>query len=183
MSKIYQTYKYGFVSESVATTEETGTSIFVQYSNQGTDEFEYTQPWDYSLGTADNHAAAAEEAIKHWNSMYDNYFGDKEFIQGLLPDGRYAYMQVPVCLKYDDQVLPLNSRIDNPVIPETVVEPKLLKVFPGMVLQDRKTKEKLVVRAFTDKYLDSDYEIVCEYPHEDDDFSYLCYIYNCRCMK
>ena len=104
---IYQTYKYGFVSESVAPTEETGTSIFVQYSNQGTDEFEYTQPWDYSLGTADNHAAAAEEAIKHWNSMYDNYFGDVSYIQGLLPDGRYAYMQVPVCLKYDDRVLSL----------------------------------------------------------------------------
>ena len=114
---IYQTYKYGFVSETVAPTEETGTSIFVQYSNQGTDEFEYTQPWDYSLGTADNHAVAAEEAVKHWNSIYDNYFGEVSYIQGLLPDGRYAYMQVPVCLKHDDRVLPLNSTISNPVLP------------------------------------------------------------------
>ena len=107
MTNIYQTYKYGFVSESVAPTEETGTSILVQYSNQGTDNFEYTQPWDYSLSTADNHAMAAEEAVKHWNSIHNNYFGDKSFVQGLLPDGRYAYMQVPACLKHDDQVSPL----------------------------------------------------------------------------
>lgn len=177
MTNIYQTYKYGFISE------ETDSGILVQYSNQGSDDFEYHTAWDYSLGRADNHAVAAEKAIKHWNSIHNNYFGDKCFVQGLLPDGRYAYMQVPVCLKYDDRVFPLNSTISNPVLPETVVEPKFLKVFPGMVLQDRKTKEKLVVRAFTDKYLDSDYEIVCEYPHEDDDFSYLCYSYNCRCMR
>lgn len=177
---IYQTYKYGFVSESVAPTEETGTSIFVQYSNQGTDEFEYTQPWDYSLGTSDNHAAAAEEAIKHWNSMYDNYFGDVSYIQGLLPDGRYAYMQVPVCLKYDDRVLPLNSTIDNPVIP------KRLDLKPGMVLRNKTTGLKVVVTAVkiqTFKYVDTIYEIVCEKPHDDGDFSYLCYSNYCRCAE
>ena len=177
---IYQTYKYGFVSESVAPTEETGTSIFVQYSNQGTDEFEYTQPWDYSLGTADNHAAAAEEAIKHWNSIYDNYFGDVSYIQGLLPDGRYAYMQVPVCLKYDDGVLPLNSTISNPVLP------KPLDLKPGMVLRNKSTDHKFVVTAVkiqTFKYVDTVYEIVCEKPHEDGDFSYLCYSNYCRCAE
>ena len=94
---IYQTYKYGFVSE------ETESGILVQYSNQGADNFEHYTPWDYSLGRADNHAAAAEEAIKHWNLMYDNYFGDKDFVQGLLPDGRYAYIQVPVCLKKNEK--------------------------------------------------------------------------------
>jgi len=177
---IYQTYKYGFVSESVAPTEETGTSIFVQYSNQGTDEFEYTQPWDYSLGTADNHAAAAEEAIKHWNSMYDNYFGDVSYIQGLLPDGRYAYMQVPVCLKHNDRVLPLNSTISNPVLP------KHLDLKPGMVLRNKSTDHKFVVTAVkiqTFKYVDTVYEIVCEKPHEDGDFSYLCYSNHCRCAE
>lgn len=111
MTNIYQTYKYGFISE------ETESGVLVQYSNQGADNFEYHTPWDYSLGRADNHAAAAEEAIKHWNSIYDNYFGDVRYIQGLLPDGRYAYMQVPVCLKCDDRVLPLNSTISNPVLP------------------------------------------------------------------
>lgn len=177
---IYQTYKYGFVSESVAPTEETGTSIFVQYSNQGTDEFEYTHPWDYSLGTADNHAAAAEEAIKHWNSIYDNYFGDVSYIQGLLPDGRYAYMQVPVCLKYDDRVLPLNSTISNPVIP------KPLDLKPGMVLRNKSLDHKFVVTAVklqTFKYVDTIYEVVCEKPHEDGDFSYMCYSSYCRCMQ
>lgn len=177
---IYQTYKYGFVSESVAPTEETGTSIFVQYSNQGTDEFEYTQPWDYSLGTADNHAAAAEEAIKYWNSIYDNYFGDVSYIQGLLPDGRYAYMQVPVCLKKDDRVLPLNSTISNPVLP------KRLDLKPGMVLRNKTTGLKVVVTAVkiqTFKYVDTIYEIVCEKPHDDGDFSYLCYSNYCRCAE
>ena len=183
MTNIYQTYKYGFVSEGLEPTEDTGSGIIVRYSNQGTDTFEYHTPWDYSLGTADNHAAAAEEAIKHWNSVYNNYFGNSGFIQGLLPDGRYAYMLVPNCLKFDDRVLPLNSRIDNPVLPETVVEPKSLVVAPGMVLQNKETKEKLVARIFTKKYMDNEYEIICEQPHEDGDFSYMCYSHNCRCMQ
>ena len=180
---IYQTYKYGFVSEGLEPTEETGTTIFVHYSNQGTDDFKYYTPWDYSLGTADNHAAAAEEAIKHWNIIYDNYFGDKGFVQGLLPDGRYAYMQVPVCLKYDDRVLPLNSTISNPVLTETIVDPKRLEVFPGMVLQDKRTKEKFVARVYTNKYMNNEYEVVCEKPHDDGDFSYLCYSNHCRCAE
>lgn len=177
MTNIYQTYKYGFVSESVAATEETGSGIVVRYSNQGVDDFEYQTSWDYSLDTADNHAEAAKEAIEYWNSIHNNYFGDSDYIQGLLPDGRYAFLLVPKCLKYDDRVLPLNSRIDNPVLP------KLLAVAPGMVLQDKKTKEKLVVRAYTDKYMDNEYEIICEYPHEDGDFSYMCYSHSCRCMQ
>ena len=161
MTNIYQTYKYGFISE------ETESGILVQYSNQGADNFEFHTAWNYSLGRADNHAAAAEEAIKHWNSIYDNYFGDVRYIQGLLPDGRYAYMQVPNCLKH----------------PETVVEPKRLEVFAGMVLQNKKTGEKVVVRTHTSKYMDNEYEIICEQPHEDGDFSYMCYGHNCRCMQ
>ena len=177
---IYQTYKYGFVSEGLEPTEETGSGIVVRYSNQGTDSFSYYTSWDYSLGTADNHAAAAEEAIKHWNSIYDNYFGDVSYIQGLLPDGRYAYMQVPVCLKYDDGVLPLNSTISNPVLP------KPLDLKPGMVLRNKSTDHKFVVTAVkiqTFKYVDTVYEIVCEKPHEDGDFSYLCYSNYCRCAE
>lgn len=158
MTNIYQTHKYGFISEGLEPTEETGSGIVVRYSNQGTDTFEYHTPWDYSLNTVENHAVAAKEAIEHWNTIYDNYFGDKDYVQGLLPDGRYAYMQVPVI-------------------------PKPLEVAPGMVLRNKKTKEKRVARNFTKEYMDDEYEIVCETPHEDDDYSYMCYGYRCRCMK
>ena len=70
--------------------------------------------------------------------------------------------------------------IDNPVIP------KRLDLKPGMVLRNKTTGLKVVVTAVkiqTFKYVDTIYEVVCEKPHDDGDFSYLCYSNHCRCAE
>ena len=57
-----------------------------------------------------------------------------------------------------------------------------MKVKRKNVVRNKKTGMKEVV--FVEKELpDSEWEFVCERPHDDGDFSYICGFDYCRCMS
>jgi len=51
----------------------------------------------------------------------------------------------------------------------------------GTVVQNKITQRKTVIKH--DRPLNEDEEIIANYPHENDDFSYCCGMGHCRCMQ